>query len=186
MEIRLPHYLTYSLLPPRCHSNTAITPIQSGISCVALTYVRDTQTCPLTPTIAPSVPRFYFFDNDMVYSTPNLTRVSLKCQSLQDKKISTDETLTLNGFGIHKLAPDCSLTLPDGTTHVNPQVTPKATELENKLFRELMQQNQPDEIVVGNTKYLFKIQFLQARLGKTDDLKQFTDKFANLKIIGTF
>jgi hypothetical protein len=86
--------------PPRCHSNTAITPIQSGISCVALTYVRDMQTCPLTPTIAPLVPRFYFFDTDMIYSTPNATRVYLKCQTSNERKTPTDETLTLKPQGL--------------------------------------------------------------------------------------
>jgi len=167
--------------PPRCQSNTAITPIQSGISCVALSYIRDTQTCPLSPTIAPLIPRFYFFDNTMVYSTPNVTKVYLRCPKIQDSTGPKDDTLTLNGYGVQKLAPVCSLTMPDGTTHITPQVPAKATEMENKLFKELMQMNQPseDDIRIDDSDHFSKIQVVRNKFRKTEDLEQFTEKFAS-------
>jgi hypothetical protein len=52
--------------------------------------------------------------------------------------------MKISGVGMHKLAPKCSLTLPDGTTHVTPIQT-EATEMENKLFRQIHQQHQPVE-----------------------------------------
>jgi len=53
------------------NSHTAITPLRSGTSCVALSYANDASMCPLTMTPMLPLPRFYFFDKDMFYSTPN-------------------------------------------------------------------------------------------------------------------
>jgi hypothetical protein len=167
--------------PPRCKSNTAVVPIQSGISCVALSYIRDTQSCPLSPTIAPVLPRFYFFDNTMVYSTPNVTKIYLKCPRAPGSTGPKDDTLTLNGYGVQNLAPECSLTMPDGTTHITPQVPAKATEMEDKLYKELMQMNQPteDEIRIDDSDHFSKIAIVRNKFRKTEDLEEFTDRFAN-------
>jgi len=158
--------------PPRCHSNTVFTPIQNGISCVALSYLRNTQSCPLIPTLAPLIPRFYFFGNTMVYSTPNVTKIYLKCTKVKGKTSPKDDTLTLSGFGMHQLAPECSLTMPDGTTHVTSQQTEEIVEINNKLFHSILQQNQEDndEILVDRTDHFSTTQRIRTLLESKDTL----------------
>jgi len=130
--------------PPRCHSISAITPIRTKISCVATSYITNTQSCAMVKSTSPPIPRFFFFEDIMVYSTPMETNIYILCPPLPGQSNKRDETMKISGFGIHKLAPKCSLTLPDGTTHVTP-IRTDATEMENKLFHQIHQHQQPDE-----------------------------------------
>jgi hypothetical protein len=130
--------------PPRCRSISAITPIRTKISCVATSYITNTQSCALVKSTSPPIPRFFFFDDTMVYSTPVETNIYILCPPLPGQPNKRDETMKISGFGMHKLAPKCSLTLPDGTTHVTPIQT-ETTEMENKLFHQIHQQQQPAE-----------------------------------------
>ena len=166
--------------PPRCHSYTAITPTRSGASCVATSYITDSQVCPLVPTGATPSPRFYFFDNALIYSTPVETSIYIVCHSLSDSQ-SKDQTMTLSGFGIQEIAPGCSLTMPDGTTHNMPFIQ-NTTELSTKIFREILQKQQPtaDTVFVDNTPFFANIPRLRSSLTADDDVhftKMLTDGF---------
>ena len=142
--------------PPRCESYTAITPIRTGISCVATSYISDTQSCPLFQTTSAPLPRFYFFDDIMIYSTPSQTQVFITCSPAPGQTSRRDETLTLTGYGIQQVASGCSLTLPDGTTHVTPNKMVNITEVGTQLFREIFQQPQPSiDVVYIDTQPIF-------------------------------
>jgi hypothetical protein len=134
--------------PPRCESNTAITPIRNAISCVGTSYITYAQACPLYQTTSAPIPRFYFFDNIMVYSTPTDTSIYIVYQPAPGQTSQKDQTISLRGYGLHKLAPACSLTLSDGTTHQTSTKTVNVTEVGSQLFREIFQRSQQDPEVV--------------------------------------
>jgi len=129
--------------PPRCESHTAITPIRNGISCVATSYITDKQTCPLYQSTSAPLPRFYFYDEYMVFSTPETTTVYVVCTPAPGQNSRRDQTMILNGIGIQQIAPGCSLTLPDGTTHQTPSKAINVSEIGTQLFREIFQEPQP-------------------------------------------
>jgi hypothetical protein len=164
--------------PPRCESYTAITPIRTGISCVATSYISDTQSCPLYQTTSTPLPQFYFFDDTMIYSTPNETTVFITCNQAPGQTTRRDQTLTLTGYGIQQVAPGCSLTLPDGTTHLTPNRVVNVTDIGSQLFREIFQRPQPtlDVVYVDNKPIFASIPRLPTLLDGEDPIL-FTDRF---------
>jgi len=58
--------------------------------------------------------------------------------------------------------------MPDGTTHITPQVPAKATEMEDKLYKELMQMNQPseDDIRIDDSDHFSKIAIVRNKLAR--------------------
>jgi hypothetical protein len=64
-----------------------------------------------------SIPQFYFYDEQMFYSTPSETKVYMICVPPPGQLAKPDTTLTLTGYGQFELLPGCTLTMPDGTTH---------------------------------------------------------------------
>jgi hypothetical protein len=164
--------------PPRCESYTAITPIRTGISCVATSYISDTQSCPLYQTTSTPLPRFYFFDDVMIYSTPNETTVFITCNQAPGQTTRRDQTLTLTGYGIQQVAPGCSLTLPDGTTHLTPNKAINVTDIGSQLFREIFQRPQPTlDVVYVDNKPIFTSLPRLPSLPDGDFPLLFTDRF---------
>ena len=163
--------------PPRCESYTAITPIRTGISCVATSYISNTQSCPLFQTTSAPLPRFYFFDDIMIYSTPSQTQVFITCSPAPGQTSRRDQTLTLTGFGIQQVAPGCSLTLPDGTTHITPNKMINITEVGTQLFREILQEPQPsiDVVYIDNQPIFASVPRLPA-LPDSEDTILFTER----------
>jgi hypothetical protein len=53
--------------------------------------------------------------------------------------------------------------------------------MEDKLYKELMQMNQPseDEIRIDDSDHFSKIAIVRNKFRKTEDLEEFTDRFAN-------
>jgi hypothetical protein len=167
--------------PPRCESNTAITPIRNAISCVGTSYITDAQACPLYQTTSAPVPRFYFFDDVMVYSTPADTSIYIVCQPAPGQTSQRDQTISLRGYGLHQLAPACSLTLPDGTTHQTPTKTVNVTEVGSQLFREIFQQPQPDPEVVyiDRTPVFSNMPRAKITLESGEDIVDFTRRLTD-------
>ena len=163
--------------PPHCEFYTAITPIQTGISCVATSYISDTQSCPLFQTTSAPLPRFYFFDDVMIYSTPAKTQVCITCSPAPGQIARWDQTLTLTGYGIQQVEPGCSLTLPDGTTNITPNKMINITEVGTQLFREIFQQPQPSiNVVYINNQPIFASIPHVKPLPEGKDPLQFTER----------
>jgi hypothetical protein len=168
--------------PPRCVSNTAITPINNGISCVALSYTMDAQICPLLPSSAAPLPRFYFYDEDMFYSTPNETKVFMQCTPIPNKNGVVSTTMKLNGYGQHTLMPSCTLTMPDGTTHSTPTKPANYTSMDHPLFQQVTQEVQPtqDLVRIDNTPIFGNIANLKIALNNApDNIVEWTDKLTD-------
>ena len=164
--------------PPRCQSNTAITPIQNGISCVAMSYTTDSQMCPLTLTTTALVPRFYFFDEHMFYSTPAETKVFMICTPPPGQLAQPDTTLKLTGYGQFDLLPSCTLTMPDGTTHHTPNKPVNATLYDKPLFREITQEKMPerDKVMIDNSPYFSLIAKATQTFSADEPVGTFTDR----------
>ena len=164
--------------PPRCVSNTAITPIQNGMSCVALAYIKDSQMCPLTLTTMASIPQFYFYDEQMFYSTPSETKVYMICKPPPGQLARPDTTLTLTGYGQFELLPGCTLTMPDGTTHHTPNRPTNATLYDKALFMEITQLSMPkrEKVVIDNSPSFNTLQRATYTVTDDEDVGSFTNR----------
>jgi hypothetical protein len=165
-------------MPPRCNSHTAITPLRSGTSCVALSYANDASMCPLTMTPMALLPRFYFFDKDMFYSTPNETKVFMICKPPANQAAQPDTTLSLTGYGQVETLPGCTLTLPDGTTHHTPNRPVNATLYEKALFKEIKQYTMPprEKIIIDNSPVFSYIAKATQTIVDSEPVGTFTDR----------
>jgi hypothetical protein len=165
--------------PPRCSSNTAITPIRSAISCVALTYQTDTQECPLSKSTIAPLARFYFFEEMMFYSTPNPEKLFILCTPSSERNTQPEATLRISGFGQYNLTPGCTLTLPDGNTHHTPSKPIDQTLYDKPLFKQITIANQPllNSVKIDNSRIFdYQPSVHLTESNDEEDIVDFTDR----------
>jgi hypothetical protein len=124
------------------------------------------------------LPRFYFFDKDMFYSTPNETKVFMICQPPPGQLAQPDTTLRLTGYGQFELFPSCTLTMPDGTTHHTPNRPVNASLYDQALFKEITQWSMPtrEKVIIDNSPMFSYITKATQTITNPEPVGTFTDR----------